>query len=146
MDFLFFFWRKRKIYFFKKKCKVPPSGLALKETLKREELLSKMLRRARKRLRRRTSHAQRQRERKSSRCSRNSSCRRNHHERRGARESKSAKFDTETDGDFGQSPWGPRKPAEFLVYFWAGFSLEKPMRILLKTHTVSCFRRSGSCF
>ncbi len=71
--------------------------------------------------------------------------RRNHLERRGARESKSAKFDTETDGDSRQSPWGPRKPAEFLD-FWAGFSLEKPMRILLKTHTVSCFRRSGSCF
>ena len=114
MDFFSLFGEKEKSIFLKKKCKVPPSSLALKETLKRVELLSEMLRRARKRLRRRTSHAQRQRERKSSRCSRNSRCRRNHLERRGARESKSAKFDTETDGDFGQSPWGPRKPAEFL--------------------------------
>ena len=117
--FCSFFGENKISTFFQKKCKVPHSSLAL-GMLQREELLSEMLRRARKRLRRRTSHAQRQRERKSSRCSRNSRCRRNHLERRGARESKSAKFDTETGGDFGQSPWGPRKPAEFLSLYLGG--------------------------
>ncbi len=119
--------------------------------LQREELLSEMLRRARKRLRRRTSHAQRQMERKSSRCSRNSSCRRNHLERRGARESKSAKFDTETGGDFGQSPWGPRKPAEFLDIFGRAFHwrsrcgfCSKHIRYLVSAEAARVFEKTPS--